>query len=66
MRAFVVVSPKPLGRETLGLLNGIEGVYIQPLVPDRSIEPLHIGILLRIAWLDESVEPIAWIIELAD
>ena len=52
MRAFVVVGPKPLGGQALSLRNRIKCMYIQPHMPDRSIEPLDIGILRGLAGLD--------------
>ena len=52
MRPFVIVCPKPLCREHLGMLDAVKTMQIQPFMPDRSIETLDVGILGRLARLD--------------
>lgn len=50
--AFVIVDVHPACSIVLHLLNACPLVLTQPLIAHRSIEPLDIGILLRVAWLD--------------
>ena len=50
---FVVVCPQPPGGSILHLLNRCKNILVQPVVPDRPVIALHIGILLRLSGLDE-------------
>ena len=50
--AIVGVSPQPFCGEVLSLLDGFDDVLIQPLVPDRAVVALDVGVLLRLAGLD--------------
>ena len=52
MRPFVIVCPKPLCREQLGMLDAVKTMHIQPFMSDRSFEALDVGILGRLAGLD--------------
>ena len=52
MWPLVMVCPKPLCREQLSMLDAVEAVQIQPLVPGSSIESLDVGILGRFTGLD--------------
>jgi len=48
----VIVFPHPLGGVHLNLFKVGPVVLRQPFVSHRSIEPLDVGVLLRLAWLD--------------
>jgi hypothetical protein len=52
MRPFVIVCPKPLCREQLGMFDAAEAVQVQPLMPDSSIKSFDVGILCWLTWLD--------------
>jgi hypothetical protein len=41
-----------LGGKVLGLLDAVDDVLVQPLVPDCAVIALDIGILLRLTRLD--------------
>ena len=48
----MIVSPHPVGRIVLNLLNGFEQVMVKPVVANGSVVAFDIGVLLRIAGLD--------------
>src|SRR5690606_2090282 len=50
--ALVIVGPHPLSSGALNVVQVVPVILGQPLVAYGSVEPLHIGILLRLAWLD--------------
>ena len=50
----MIVGPHPLRGSLLHLDQTVPVGLAQPLMPDRSVEPLYAGILLRLAGLDVS------------
>ena len=50
----MIVGPHPLRGSLLHLGQTVPVVLAQPLMPNRSVEPLDIGILLRLAGLNVS------------
>ena len=54
--AFVIVRPHPARGVFLHVLEVFPLVLRQPFVSGRPVEPLDIGVLLRLAGLDE-IEP---------
>ena len=52
MRALLVVNAQPLLGDVLYLLVALEHVGVQHLVPIRAVEPLDVGVLVGLAWLD--------------
>ena len=44
---FVVIRPRPLRGEFLGLVDAFDDVLIEPFMPDGAVIALDIGILLR-------------------
>lgn len=49
----MIVRPQPSGGVFLDVLDAIEQVMGQPVVSHGSVIPLNIGILLRLARLNE-------------
>jgi hypothetical protein len=49
----MIISPQPARGELLDFLDQVEQVMGQPVVAYGSVVALDIGILLRIAWLNE-------------
>lgn len=56
MRAIVIVSPHPIGREALHMVQVFPVVLRQPFLAHGSVESFDIRILLRLARLDV-IEP---------
>ena len=50
----MIVGPHPLRGSLLHLGQTVPVILAQPLMPNRSVEPLDVGILLRLAGLDVS------------
>ena len=50
----MIVGPHPLRGSLLHLGQTVPVILAQPLMPNRSIEPLDVGILLRLAGLNVS------------
>ena len=50
----MIVGPHPLRGSLLHLGQTVPVVLAQPLMPNRSVEPLDAGLLLRLAGLDIS------------
>ena len=53
MRAFCVVIDPPVFDDLARLADAREPVLVQALIPEPAIEALDIGILGRLAWVDE-------------
>ena len=52
MGTFFVVNLDPLGADLANLVEILEHVGVQHLFPIRPVEPLDLGILVRLARLD--------------
>ena len=48
----MIVDPQPAGRKVLYLSYAVEQVLLQPVVPNRAVVALDIGILLRLPGLN--------------
>lgn len=51
--ALVIMGPEPSGSVILDFVQTIEQVVRQPVIPDCTVVPFDIGILLRLTGLDE-------------
>jgi len=49
----VIVGPQPAGGKFLDFVERLEQVMGEPVVTNRPVVALNVGILLRLAWLDE-------------
>lgn len=52
VRAVVIVGPQPPRGEALNLFNAGPAVVGQPFAAHRPVEPLNVGVLLWLSWLD--------------
>ena len=52
IRPFVVIVPDPASCFRLYLLNGCKNVLVEPVISDRPIKALDVGILLWLSWLN--------------
>ncbi len=53
MRAGVIVSPHPIRRIILHLLNRLKQVMTQPVIAHRTVITFDVRILLRVARLNK-------------
>ncbi len=54
MGSFVVVSPEPACRVILHFSDTVKQILTEPVVTDRAVVTLDVGILLRVARLDKT------------
>jgi hypothetical protein len=53
VRALVIIGHYPSGSVVLNLFDTVEQVVCQPIVANRAVISLNIGVLLRFAGLDD-------------